>query len=212
MTGALKVKFARRFLEGEALSWAYLNVHAETTVVEFESNFFKCFWSEAKQARIITEFLNVPRYRERNESMKEFCEDRLKKLVHIDKPLDDLIKIDALKKRLPNKWYWSLVYSPDDTIDNLLNYVEKLDMAEDRNERGGDRPRDQNAQESRRQGNNNGNRDHSDGRNGGRDNSNQFHNGSQGENTGENRQHNTGYYRNNNNYYYSGRGGHSYQQ
>lgn len=142
MTDNLKVKFFKKYLDGEALSWANQTIKSDMSFVEVEQAFMNKFWSEIRQARIKAEFLNGANFRQCNGRMKLFCEQQLKKLVHLDKPLDEMIQIDALKKRLPQRVQWSLVYGPDDNIEEFLRYVDKLDMAYERNEKYNDRQND----------------------------------------------------------------------
>ncbi|XP_049834733.1 uncharacterized protein LOC126278572 [Schistocerca gregaria] len=121
MTDNVKIKFVKRFLDGEAISWANQNVNSTMSYNEFERKFLNKFWSDSEQARIKSEFLNGRMYRESDGSLKCFCESQLRKLVHLDKPFDELIQIDALKRRLPKRVQWELIYGPDDSVDQFLS-------------------------------------------------------------------------------------------
>ncbi|XP_049853941.1 probable basic-leucine zipper transcription factor E [Schistocerca gregaria] len=138
ITDSVKIKFVKKLLDGEALSWANQNCSAEMSFEDFEKCFLTKFWSETEQARIKSEFLNGPSYRESDGSMKAYSEKQLQKLVHLDKPFDELTQIDALKRRLPKRVQWGLVYGPDESIEQFLKYVDKLDRAFEQNNRFND--------------------------------------------------------------------------
>lgn len=127
MNDDLKIKFVKRFLEGEALSWTNQYCIEGMTFAEFEEGFLSKFWSGTEQARIKSEFLNGPVNKDEFGSMKQFCKNQLRKLNHLSKPFDELTQIDALKRRLPYELQWELVYRPDDTVDQFLKYEDKLD-------------------------------------------------------------------------------------
>lgn len=80
-----------------------------------------------EQVRIKNEFLSGPRYRESDGTMNEFCEKQLRKLIHLDKPLDDVSIIDALERKPPGRIQDRLAYGLDEGIGQLFKFVDKLD-------------------------------------------------------------------------------------
>lgn len=121
----------KRFLEWEALSWANENFADKMSYIEFEGT-FKRLWSDTKQARIKSEFQSVPNCKEIQGTIKQFCKDQLRKLVHLNKSFNKITQMEALNCRLPTDVQWDLVYGPDDNIEQFLNYVDKLDRTMDK--------------------------------------------------------------------------------
>lgn len=132
MSDTAKIKFVKRFLEGEALSWANQLNSNINTYSEFETSFLNKFWSSAEQSRIKTDFLNGPMYRDHMGDMKEFCTEQLKKLVHLTEPLDVITQIDALRRRLPNWIQKGLSYGPTDSVEKFLSFLGQINSYEER--------------------------------------------------------------------------------
>lgn len=132
MTDGLKIKFIKKFLDNEAFTWVnQINVEG-MTYSEFERSFFNKFWSKIKQARVRSDFLNGPRYRESDGSMRDFCEAEIRNLVHLDSPLDEMTLVDTLKRRLSGRIQQALDCGPDESIEEFLKYVGKLDRSYER--------------------------------------------------------------------------------
>lgn len=129
MTDQNKIKIAKRSLEGSVLTWANQCAEQFVTFEDFEKLFLSKYWSEAKQIRLQSEFLNGPVYVGGKQTMKKFCEDELEKLVHLDKQLGTLTIISTLCRRLPEDLNWQLIHCPTDSIENFLNFIEKIDHA-----------------------------------------------------------------------------------
>ncbi|XP_049814143.1 uncharacterized protein LOC126260814 [Schistocerca nitens] len=132
MSDNIKIKLVKRFLEGEALSWANENNDSWNTFEEFEAKFICKFWSQSIQARLKSEFLNGPVYRGKVGGMQKFCRDQLKKLAHLNNSFDIITQIDVLKRRLPERLQWELVHGPDDSMEEFLKFVDRLDRALER--------------------------------------------------------------------------------
>lgn len=136
MTDSTKIKFVKRLLEGEALTWANENCTSWETFEEFEQNFLNKFWSKSEQARIKSDFLNGSCYRERYGGLVKFCRDELKKLAHLRSSFDTTTIIDTLTRRLPERLHRELVNAPVHSVDDFLNYLNKFERVLDR-EHGG---------------------------------------------------------------------------
>lgn len=129
MTEEYKIKIAKRMLEGAALTWANQCASQFNTFEDFERLFLNKYWSQTKQVRLQNEFLNGPSYVAGKQSMLEFCQEELRKLVHLDQPLGTLPVISTLCRRLPEDLNWELVHCPTDSIENFLNFIERIDNA-----------------------------------------------------------------------------------
>lgn len=58
--------------------------------------------------------------------MKEFFQEELEKLMHLDTPLSLLAVISTLCRRLPADLHWQLLYHPTDSAENFIELVEKI--------------------------------------------------------------------------------------
>lgn len=129
MSDDSKIKFVKRFLEDSAQTWANQCSHQFVSYEIFEQLFLSRYWSPAKQSRIQNEFLNGPVYKAGRQSMREFCQDELRKLVHLDRPLGMLTEISTLRRRLPEDLQWELIHCPTDSLENFLDFIERMDHA-----------------------------------------------------------------------------------
>lgn len=132
MTDNLKIKFVKKFLDNEALAWAHQTIREGMSYEEFERCFLNKFWSQRIQSRVMNEFLNGAKYKESDGSMKDFCEAQLRKLVYLDSKFNEMTQIDALKRKLPSRIQSDLRFASDESIEDFLKFVGKLDSSDNR--------------------------------------------------------------------------------
>ncbi|KAK9702034.1 hypothetical protein QE152_g30200 [Popillia japonica] len=134
-----KLDFAIDQLEGDVAIWANTKKSQWLTFADLKRDLLKTYWSDSVQKRLLAELLRPRMYNARLGTMTHHVWYWVKKTHYMDPPIGQSLFIEALIKHFPFEVENILLGSKIETVEELINLLERIEDRDHRPNRSDDR-------------------------------------------------------------------------